>query len=172
MKLWPCGFKIEYTHLGFASAGAVWLGIWNSDHVVLKLSIRTLASPWQQRSHWGLRVTQDVHFSLLTHSKQLLLLTFCDTAAETEVSVRTHERKRKRNGWADKRGSRNSYLDTNYEVSLISASQNRSLLESFLWHFSFITRKYPLCRYILGVLTHTTAWNWHWGGGENWSVVT
>ena len=45
-----------------------------------------------------MRVTQDVHFSLLTHSKQLLLLSFCDTAAETEVSVRTHERKRKRNG--------------------------------------------------------------------------
>ena len=45
MELWPCGFKIEYTHLGFASAGAVWLGIWNSDHVVLKSSIRSSASP-------------------------------------------------------------------------------------------------------------------------------
>ena len=45
MKLWPCGFRIEYTHLGFASAGAVWLGIWNSDHVVLKSSIRSSASP-------------------------------------------------------------------------------------------------------------------------------
>ena len=50
LKLWPCGFKIEYTHLGFASAGAVWLGIWNSDHVVLKLSIRTSASPWREQS--------------------------------------------------------------------------------------------------------------------------
>ena len=37
-------------------------------------------------SHWGLKLTQDVHFSFLTHTKQLLLLTFCDTAAETEVS--------------------------------------------------------------------------------------
>ena len=46
MELWPCGFEIEYTHLGFASAGAVWLGIWNSDHVVLKSSIHTLALPW------------------------------------------------------------------------------------------------------------------------------
>ena len=43
MKLWTCGFEIEYTHLGFALAGAVWLGIWNSDHVVLKLSIRSSA---------------------------------------------------------------------------------------------------------------------------------
>ena len=26
LELWPCGFKIEYTHLGFASAAAVLLG--------------------------------------------------------------------------------------------------------------------------------------------------
>ena len=26
------------------------------------------------------------------------------------------------------------------------------------------TRKYPLLRYILGVLTHTTAWDRLWGG--------
>ena len=62
--------------------------------MVLKLSIRTSASPRQQQSHWGLRVTQDAYFTLLTHTKQLLLLTFCDTDAETEVSIRTHERKR------------------------------------------------------------------------------
>ena len=29
-----------------------------------------------------------------------------------------------------------------------------------------ITRKYPLRGYILGVLTHTTAWDQHWGGDE------
>ena len=29
-----------------------------------------------------------------------------------------------------------------------------------------ITRKYPLCRYILGVLMHTTAWDQHWGSDE------
>ena len=27
-------------------------------------------------------------------------------------------------------------------------------------------RKYPLCGYILGVLTHTTTWDQHWGGNE------
>ena len=50
MELWPCGFEIEYTHLGFASAGAVWFGIWTSDHVVLNSSIRTLASPRLEQS--------------------------------------------------------------------------------------------------------------------------
>ena len=73
-------------------SAVVGLPFWNSDHVVLKLSIRNSDLPRWQQSHWGLRVTQDVHFWLLTHSKQLLLLRFCDTAAETEVSVRTHER--------------------------------------------------------------------------------
>ena len=47
--------------------------------MVLKLSVRTSVLPRQQRSHWGLRVTQDAYFSLLTHSKQLLLVKFCDT---------------------------------------------------------------------------------------------
>ena len=54
--------------------------------MVLKLKIRTLASPRQQRSHCGLKVTQDAYFSLLTHTKQLLLVTFCDTLAGIEVS--------------------------------------------------------------------------------------
>ena len=54
-----CGFKIAYTHLGFATAATVPLGS---------------------------RVTQDAYFSLLTHTKQLLLVTFCDTLAGIEVS--------------------------------------------------------------------------------------
>ena len=48
----------------------------------------------------GIRVTQDAYFSLLTHTKQLLFVTFCDTLAGIEVSF-----------WTDGRGSRNSYLD-------------------------------------------------------------
>ena len=28
------------------------------------------------------------------------------------------------------------------------------------------TRKHPLCRYILGVLKHTTDWDGHWGVNE------
>ena len=32
--------------------------------------------------------------------------------------------------------------------------------------FFVITRKYPLCGYFLGVLTHTTAWNRLWDGDE------
>ena len=88
--------------------------------MVLKLSICTLAWPWRQRSHWGLRVTQDAYYSLLTHTKQLVLVTFCDTLAgievrfgRTEPDGRTDGTTEPRNhGWTDKRGSRNSYLDT------------------------------------------------------------
>ena len=32
-------------------------------------------------------------------------------------------------------------------------------------HF-YMTRKYPLRGYFLGVLTHTTAWDQLWGGDE------
>ena len=34
-----------------------------------------------------------------------------------------------------------------------------------------ITRKYPLRRYFLGVLTHTTAWDRLWGDDENLTHV-
>ena len=34
-----------------------------------------------------------------------------------------------------------------------------------------ITKKYRLCRYILGVLTHTAAWNQQWGGDETLILV-
>ena len=32
-------------------------------------------------------------------------------------------------------------------------------------------RKYPLRGYILGVLTHTTTWDQHWGGDETLKLV-
>ena len=34
-----------------------------------------------------------------------------------------------------------------------------------------VARKYPLRGYILGVLTHTTAWDRHWGGDETLKLV-
>ena len=116
LEFWPCGFKLSIRSsalprlvavwLGFWNSDymvlklsirslalsrwvAVWLAFWNSDHVVLKLSIRASASPRQQRSHLGLRVTQDAYFSLSKHTKQLLLVTFCETPAGIEVSFRT-----------------------------------------------------------------------------------
>ena len=46
----------------------------------------------------GLRVTQNAYFSLLTLTKKLLLVTFCDPTAETGVSFRTDGRNRQRNG--------------------------------------------------------------------------
>ena len=35
---------------------------------------------------WGLRVTQNAYFSLFTHTKKLLLVTYCDPTADTGVS--------------------------------------------------------------------------------------
>ena len=61
--------------------------------MVLELSIRASASPRQQRSDWGLRVTQNEYFSLIAHTKQLLLVTFCYTAAGIGASFRTHGRR-------------------------------------------------------------------------------
>ena len=60
--------------------------------MVLKSSKCTSALPWRQLSHWGLRVTQDAYFSLLTCTKQLLLVTFGDTTAGIGASFRTDGR--------------------------------------------------------------------------------
>ena len=60
--------------------------------MVLKLSIRTSASPRQQRSEWGLRVTQNEYFSLIAHTKQLLLVKFCDATAGIGASFWKHGR--------------------------------------------------------------------------------
>ena len=93
---------------------AVWLTFWDSDHVVLKSNICTSASPRQQHSHWLLMVTQDTYFSLLTHAKQLLLVTLCETTARNrkkwKCDVRTYGRK---DGRTDRREVWNSYLDSN-----------------------------------------------------------
>ena len=40
----------------------------------------------------GLRMTQHAYFLLMKHTKQLLLVTYCDTTAETDVSVQKHGR--------------------------------------------------------------------------------
>ena len=53
-------------------------------------------------------MTQDAYFLLLTHTKQSLLVTFCDTSAGIEVIIRTHGRTEI---WTDGHGSQNSYLD-------------------------------------------------------------
>ena len=45
---------------------------------------------------WGLKVTQNAYFSLLTLTKKLLLVTFCDPTAETGVSFQTHGRTNER----------------------------------------------------------------------------
>ena len=39
------------------------------------------------------------------------------------------------------------------------------------WFNLYTIRKYPLCRYILGVLMHTTAWYRLWGDDETERLV-
>ena len=59
-------------------------------------------------------VTQHAYFSILTHTKQLLLVTFCDTLAGIEVSF-----------WADGTGRTNGRTDgrtdgqTDVEVEIV-----------------------------------------------------
>ena len=83
--------------------------------MVLKLNIRTLASPRRQRSDWGLRVTLNAYFSLITHTKQLLLVTFCYTTAGIGASFKTHgqptDGKQTESRWAEGQ--------TNMEVEII-----------------------------------------------------
>ena len=62
----------------------------------------------------GLVVTKNVYFSLLTHAKQLLFVTFCKTTAGNGASFWTHGRRTedgRTDGRTERRGSRNSYLD-------------------------------------------------------------
>ena len=53
---------------------------------------------------------------------------------------------------------------------------NRTLYPS-VWKLGMlkysVTRKYPLRGYIVGVLTHTTAWDRHWRGDKtlNWVLI-
>ena len=63
-------------------------------------------------------MTKDAYFSLLTRTKQLLLVTFCDLLAGIEVSFWADgtgwpdgRANGWTDGWTDKRRSRNSYLD-------------------------------------------------------------
>ena len=85
---------------------------------VSKLSICTSALHRQEQSNWGVRLTQDAYFSLWTHTKQLLLVTFCHMPAKNGANFWTHGRQT--NGWTaedgrtDRRGRWNSYLDTTH----------------------------------------------------------
>ena len=50
----------------------------------------------------GLVVTPNAYFSPLTHTKQLLFVTYCDTNAETVVGFLTHaQTERKNQGTTD-----------------------------------------------------------------------
>ena len=69
-------------------------------------------------------MTKDAYFSLLTRTKQLLLVTFCDTLAGIEVCFWADGTGRTDGtgtgtGWTDGRGSRNSYLDITSKHKLL-----------------------------------------------------
>ena len=93
--------------------------------MVLKSSIHSSALPQQQR------VTQNEYFSLISHTKQLLLVTFCDTTAGVSIIFRTHGRTHG-GGRTDRRGSRNSYLNE------CTCSFNFNLLELIIWGAVFL----------------------------------
>ena len=80
--------------------------------MVLKLSICTFALPLWQWSDWGLRVTQNAYFSLITHTKQFLFVTFCYPTAGIGVSFQTH-------GWTDSRRTAVAEGQTNVEVEIV-----------------------------------------------------
>ena len=67
--------------------------------MILKLIIRSLALPRRQQPDLGLRVAQDAYFSLMTHTKQLLLETFCDNTAGIGASFQTHTQWRRDRQW-------------------------------------------------------------------------
>ena len=52
----------------------------------------------------GLRFTKNTYFSLLSHTKELLVVTFCDKTAGIEASSRTHRQ-------ADRHGGLNTYFN-------------------------------------------------------------
>ena len=58
-------------------------------------------------------VTQNAYFSLLTHTKQLLLVTFCDKTTESGVRFRTHGRRNTEEGKWKTDGQ------TNVEVEIV-----------------------------------------------------
>ena len=98
-----------------------WSEFWNQQvgfalpNIVIYRSWLCLASGLQCR---GLGVTQNANFSLLTHTKKLLLVKFCDRTAETGVTFRTHGRNHGRtHGWTDRHDGWNSYLDSNKFLS-------------------------------------------------------
>ena len=68
-----------------------------------------------------MQVTQDSYFSLLTHTKQLLLVTFCGTLAGIEVSFgRTEPRTEPRNhGTTEPRNHGTTGGQTDVEVEIV-----------------------------------------------------
>ena len=70
----------------------------------------------------------------MTHTKQLLLVTFCCTTAGIGATFRTHGNGRT-HGWTDRRGGRNSNLDVVwgylFNLGIVPSYQNGPLSKNF-----------------------------------------
>ena len=71
----------------------------------------------------ALAVTPNVYFSLLTHTKQILFVTFRDTTAGIGASFRSHTMKD---------GQTKGQTDMKVEIVI-------QVLEKFEWYFSFMS---------------------------------
>ena len=60
------------------------------------------------------------------------------------------------------------FYNFSYELILFTWIHTLTMPLSYLLSF---TRKYPFRGYILGVLTHTIAWDRHWRGDETLKLV-
>ena len=64
----------------------------------------------------SLLVIQNAYFSLLTHTKQVLLVTFCHITAGNGANFWTHERT---NGQTDRQTDRRTDRQTDVEVEIV-----------------------------------------------------
>ena len=63
------------------------------------------------------------------------------------------------------------FLDFWGKLQIFKASSHKKVHFLVTILLLYLTRKYPLRGYFLGVLTHTTAWNRLWGGEQTHVLV-
>ena len=88
-----------------------------------------------------MRVAQNEYFSLLTHTKQLLLVTFCDTAAGIGNSEMGSDAITNAI-WMDRREGWNSYVDgkiaMEIESPLMSQKSKKVSVDDFAFYINYL----------------------------------
>ena len=114
--------------LGVLTHTTAWDQHWGTDETLdwVLIYVAWLCLAWYCNIHSsalpclmeqrGLKVTRNAYFSLWTHTKHLLSVIFCNMTAGIWASFQTH---RWNNGWTDRRGAWNSYLDFSVPFSLV-----------------------------------------------------